>query len=774
MNATHRLGPVLALTLFACGGSSSTVTAPAPTAATTGAENPMPSSIADPTFLEQYAVTYRFNQGQPGRFAFTRDGGTVLFLRSPARTFVNDLWVHDVATGEERVLLTAEQVLNGGTEQLSEEELARRERMRMAARGIAAFDLSPDGASILVPLSGRLFLVDRAAVGRPGAVRELRSDHGFPVDPRFSPDGRKIAVVREGDLFVIDVASGTETQLTHRASPSIEYGSAEFVAQEEMSRFEGYWWSPDSTSLLVQETDTSAVETMHILDPQHPENAPTTSPYPRPGRANARVRLGFVSLEAPRARARTSPDALRWVEWDRDRFPYVATVRWSAGADPFLLVQNRAQQDEVLLAIDVTTGRTRTLLTEHDDAWLNLDQDVPQVLAGGDQFLWTSERSGAWQLEIRARDGSLVRALTPGHLGYQSLLSVDEAHGRVFVRASSEPAELHVHEVRLDGSAIRALTEVDGTYEATFTGDGSRHVLVARTLGAAREVTIRETDTGRTLGTVRSVAEEPTFAPNVTLERVGDREFRAAILRPRNFVESQRYPVLVYVYGGPGHQQVMAERDRWLLPQWFADHGYIVVSFDGRGTPMRGREFERAIREDFISVPLEDQVAALEATLALHPEMDRTRVGIYGWSFGGYFSAMAVLRRPDVFHAGIAGAPVSEWRDYDTHYTERFLGLPEAEGTAGAYQRSSVLTFAARPVTETEPARPLLIVHGTADDNVYFSHAIKMGDALFRAGRPFDFLPLAGFTHMVPEPNASRRLQERMVGFFEQHLHGAR
>ncbi len=716
----------------------------------------VPVAIADPSFLEQYAVTYRFQQGHPTSFRITPEGDAVLFLRSTARSFVNDLWVFDVESAEERVLLTAERILGEADEELSAEERARRERMRMTSRGIASFDLSPDGRTLLVPLSGRLFLIDRARAGQEGAVRELVSSAGFPLDPRFSPDGKSIGVVRDGNLYVIDVASGHERRITTRPSDHIEFGAAEFVAQEEMSRYEGYWWSPDSRTLLVQETDTSHVERMHIMDPMHPERGPHESPYPRPGMPNAVVRLALVDAQG---------GPLRYVDWDRERYPYLATVRWVSGAPLTLLVQDRLQQDELLLAVDPLTRAARPLLTEHDDAWLNIDQDVPRWIAQGTRFLWTSERSGEPRLELRAADGALIHELTPPGFGHHSLLNVDETNGYAWVTASSEPTEMHVYRVALDGGrAPERLTEERGMHEAVVGRNGGIWVHTARPFDTARTSTVRRAD-GSVAGILRSVAEEIPFSPNVTIENVGEKQWRAAIVRPRNFDASLRYPVIVHVYAGPGVRYVSAERDRWLLNQWFADHGFIVVTFDGRGTPGRGREWERAIRGDFITVPLEDQVAALQAAGALHPEMDLERVGIYGWSFGGYFSAMAVLRRPDIYHAAIAGAPVTDWRDYDTHYTERYLGLPE--DTSNAYHRSSVLTYASEESTEE---RPLLIVHGTADDNVYFSHAIQLSNALFRAGRAHEFLPLAGLTHMVPEPIITQRLQTRIALFFGQHL----
>jgi dipeptidyl-peptidase-4 len=264
-------------------------------------------------------------------------------------------------------------------------------------------------------------------------------------------------------------------------------------------------------------------------------------------------------------------------------------------------------------------------------------------------------------------------------------------------------------------------------------------------------------------GKLTNVAEKPPFVPEVELAVVGDEpRLHAALIRPRNFDAMRRYPVVVNIYGGPTLQMVTLDRRRHLLNQWIADHGFIVVAIDNRGTPARNRPWERAIKGNFIELPLADQVRGLAALGEKYRELDLSRVGIYGWSFGGYASAMAVMQRPDVFHVGVAGAPVVDWADYDTHYTERYLGLP-ADNPSG-YHASSVLTYADRL------RRPLLIIHGTADDNVYFLHSMKLCDALFRAGRPYDFLPLAGFTHMVPDPLITQRLYGRIVDYFVEHL----
>jgi dipeptidyl-peptidase-4 len=253
----------------------------------------------------------------------------------------------------------------------------------------------------------------------------------------------------------------------------------------------------------------------------------------------------------------------------------------------------------------------------------------------------------------------------------------------------------------------------------------------------------------------------------VELTKVGEgKGFHAALVRPQKFEKRKRYPVIVNVYGGPlpptSSGMVTASMNRWLLAQWLADQGFIVVSLDGRGTPGRDHDWERAIGKRFGSVPLEDQVAGLQALGKKYRELDLKRVGIYGWSFGGYLSALGVLRRPDVFKAGVAGAPPTDWLDYDTHYTERYLGMPETD--AEAYREGSLLTYA------EDLQRPLLLIHGTSDDNVYFRHTLKLADALFRAGKEFDLLPLSSMTHMTPDPVVTERLYSRIAGYFQTHL----
>ena len=718
----------------------------------------VPGAGAEPaapdTFLRQLTLTRRFSAGVPNSHAITPAGDEVLFLRSGPRSNVHDLFAYDVSTRSERALLTANRILRGAEEHLSADEKARRERARQQARGIASFELSRDGRHLLVPLSGRLFVVERSS----GRVRELESASGYPIDPRFSPDARQVACVREGDVYVTQVETGIERRLTHGANDTLSHGLAEFAAQEEMGRYEGYWWSPDGTILAIQETNVAGLETLHIADPVHPEQEPQSWPYPRAGRENADVRLGL--LPAPGG-------STTWVAWDRTRYPYLASVTWKENAPLTILVQNRRQTEQQLLAVDLATGGTRRLLAEADRAWLNLDDSVPHWLTDGSAFLWATERGGAWQLELRSRAGRLLRTLTTPSLAYRSLLAVDEQRRVAWVTGGEEPTERHLFRVPLDlarGRPEQVSTE-PGIHGATFARDGAvgdLFVHMANPRSGTPSQTVQRWD-GSVVGTLQSVAEIPPFGVNMEIVTLGTPHFmRALVVRPHDFDPARRYPVWVKVYGGPLSQTVVASALRYLTHQWTADQGFVVVSIDGRGTPSRGRAWERAIRGDLIGVPLRDQVAGLRELGRRYPELDMDRVGIQGWSFGGYFSAMAVMRHPELFRAAVAGAPVVDWEDYDTHYTERYMGLP-AENAVG-YRAASVLTHAARL------SRPLLVIHGTDDDNVYFVHSMKLSDALFRAGKRFEFLPLSGFTHMVADPSTNERLERLQVDFMRRHL----
>lgn len=393
---------------------------------------------------------------------------------------------------------------------------------------------------------------------------------------------------------------------------------------------------------------------------------------------------------------------------------------------------------------------------------MNIDQEMPRWFPDGSAFLWTSEREGAWQLEMRDAEGQLKRVIVPPNLHYHNLVDFNARQRKIVFSGGSNPTELHLHTISLDGGHSQQLTAEAGLYGATYNTNQTLSVRSASTSTKMPVASVHDAE-GKWIADLPSVAEAPPFTPHALILQLPEsRDMYAEVLRPAQFEPGRKYPVIVYVYGGPHAIVVNASMAGNLLHQWLADQGFIVVSMDGRGTPGRGRDWERAIHKNFGTVPLEDQVAGLQALAKQVPEIDLSRVGITGWSFGGYMSALAVLRRPDVYKAGVAGAPVVDWLDYDTHYTERYLGLPEQN--SDAYRQGSLLTYA------NKLGGSLLLLHGTADDNVYFRHSLKLVDALFRNGQNFEILPLSGLTHMVPDPVVTERLWTRIADYFHAHL----
>lgn len=707
---------------------------------------------ADLRYFRELVETRNYSLGQPVSPQFTPDGKAVVFLRGGARDPVLRLYEFTIAEGKLREILAPEKLLQGAEEKLTAEERSRRERARQSLRGFTSFQLSKDGSQLLVALSGKLYVITRADT----RVTELPGRNW--IDPHFSPDGRAVAAVSGGELHVIDLETKVDAALTSGATETIQHAVAEFVAQEEMERHEGFWWSPDSQWIAYQETDNSGVESRFIADPLHPETPPAKNFYPRAGTNNAKVRLGIIAR---------SGGTTRWVEWDRENYPYLTRVVWKEPAAPLcLLVQNRTQQEEILFAVDPASGVTRELLREKDAAWLNLDsKPMPVWRKDGREFLWTTERNGAWQVELHSADGTLVRAITPIDFNLGQFIDLNETDRSIVVTGGPDPRERHLFRFALETKAEpQRLTRDGGRHDAIF-GEAKEQFLHHFNLldGHAGWEVLRTSDGGK-LGALPSVAERPSALPKVELTRTdGPRPMDAAIVRPRDFAKGKRYPVILDVYAGPHSKQVIAQADRYMIDQWMADRGYIVVLIDGRGTPGHGREWERAIRGNLIDVALADQVAGLQALARREPAMDLKRVGVVGWSFGGYFAAMAVMRQPDVFHCGVAGAPVATWENYDTFYTERYLGLPlqNQEG----YRLSNVLTYV------NDLRRPLLLIHGLTDDNVYAQHSMQLSEALFKAGKTFNFLPLLG-THMVSDPLLRLRRQTRIVEFFDGVLKG--
>ncbi|WP_394832213.1 S9 family peptidase [Pendulispora rubella] len=712
-------------------------------------------------FPYEFAVTRGYSLGSPKNLLPTEDGRTVLFLRARPREASQSLWEADLATGQIRELLRPD-ALKSGPEVLSLEERARRERQRISTTGFTAFRATRDGSKIVVSLSGRLYVFTRAS----GEVHELATGQGAVIDPQLSPDGTRVAYVRDHDVHVIALDGGKEIRVTTGGTAARTNGLAEFIAQEELERSRGYWWSPDGQEILYEEADLSPVQRLTITDPAHPEKPPTIFPYPRAGTPNAIVRLAIAPVPSS-GKASRQAGTVRKVTWDTSRYPYLATANWSKNAPPTIYVLDRVQQNGQLLAIDPKSGTTRTLLTEHDAAWINVDSSVPRWLPDGSGFLWSTERRGTWELELHDPRGELRSTVMGAAGGYRHLLALDAEKRIAYVNASTDPTRAEVWAAPLDGGAPAPVARAtDGTV-TTFFGEGTKvYAFAEDNKKGERRFGARKID-GSSEVAIPSLAEPPPFKPQVEYATVGDEGFHVALIRPRNFDPSKRYPLIDAVYGGPHSNVVTSDALAYLRSQWMADvTDAIVVAVDVHGTMWRGRAWERKLRERLGEVPLEGHVAAIAALAKKYPEIDANRVGIYGWSFGGYLTSLAILRRPDVFKVGVAGAPTVDQADYDTCYTERYLGIPPSP----AYENASLLTWAAKPPTEASPARPFLLVHGTADDNVYFSNSLKLADTMGKSGRPVEFVPLVGVTHMLYAPDVAGPAWTRMAHFLRDHL----
>jgi dipeptidyl-peptidase-4 len=712
----------------------------------------------DTQLLADATATLNFRLGQPTALAVTPDGA-VLFRRTPPREFAADLYELDTKTGTIKTLLAVADVLGTGDENLSDAEKARRERSRTATRGVVDVNVSADGMLVFVPLAGTFYLIDRTTGARRGI-----DPAGEAYDPRLSPDGSHVAFVRDGDLWLVDTKSGATPRRLTTHPEGIEYGVADFAAQEELGRTRGYWWSPDSKQLVFQRTDARKVDTLYVSDARHPEKPPVPFKYPRAGRPNATVDLAVVAVGGGEPHSLT---------WQLDRYPYLARVAWSASGPLSIVVLSREQTDLALIAFDAT-GEPRTLLTEHNDAWINLPETSsaniassrsgmgygsgsPLWLADG-TFLWMTESHGdRWAIDLHGPDGKVLRSIAKPELGVRDLIGVDGKD--ILVEASSDPLHSSVWRVPLDGGAPTQVTTQDGVIGDAGFENGVLAISIGLAGGGKQFLAL----VNGTWHELPSIAERPKLAPTTVLETVQleGRTHYVAITRPRAFDPNRTYPVLLKVYAGPHRQVVDTVRDGYVMDQWYADAGFIVVRSDGRGTPNRGATWERAILEDLITIPLADQVDALQAMGAKYPEMDMSRVGVTGWSFGGYFSAMAVLLRPDVFHAAVAGAPVTDWQLYDTAYTERYMRMPE-HNVAG-YERTSALTHAAKL------SRPLLVIHGITDDNVHFAHTLALIEALYVAHKRAEVITLSS-THMVPDPKLNLAKEQVQIDFFREKL----
>jgi dipeptidyl-peptidase 4 len=647
---------------------------------------------------------------------------------------VHALWVFDVTRGEERLVVDPRSIDAPDTD-LPPAERARRERARESGEGVVAFATDRDGIRASMAIGGQVVTAD---VGS-GAVQVLDSVPGA-FDPRIDPTGTRVAYVADGALHVV---AADDPDRVIATEDGVSWGAAEFIAAEEFSRTRGFWWSPDGRRLVAERVDESPVAEWHIASPTEPWTPPRSVRYPAAGTANAACSLAVFDLDGGRVD----------VGWDTMSFPYLLTVSWASDAPLTISVLSRDQRTMSIQTVDPIAGTCTEVLRHTDASWVEPVDGAPVWV--GDRLVTVADDDRARRVHV---DGE---PLSPPELQVRSVVDASTA-GVIVTGSFDDPTEVQLVRVGWDGEVGR-LSHAPGLHAAAVGGD----TLVVSAAGMDHDGSVVSILAGAApidgAPSLVSHAASPELDLSVRFLELGERRLRAALVMPASGGEGP-FPVLLDPYGGPHAQRVVQARSAYGTSQWFADQGFAVLVVDGRGTPGRGPEWERAVRGDLAGPVLEDQVDALMAAAEVEPRLDVSRVGIRGWSFGGYLAALAVLLRPDVFHAAVAGAPVTDWRLYDTGYTERYLGHPDTEPEC--YERTDLIPLASRL------ERPLMLVHGLADDNVVVAHTLQLSRALLEAGRPHSVLPLSGVTHMTPQEAVAENLLLLQVAFLKEHLGG--
>jgi len=699
------------------------------------------------SFPRLAARTKNFTLGLPRAFVVSPDGRRVLFLRSKTGTSSShSLWLYDVTSGTERELADSAVLLGESDEQLTAEERARRERMRVTSSGVVAFSTDKDARRVAFALSSRLFLVD-VVDGTP--AREVTTTASV-IDPCLDPTGRRVAYVGDDGLHVVDETDGDRLLAGPGGGdpPEVRWGLAEFAAAEELSRDRGFWWAPDGESLLVERYDETAVRLWHIADPADPEAEPTRVRYPQAGTDNALVSLALFGVHGDRVDVDWRSD----VALEGHVLEYLADVEWAAGR-PLLALLSRDQTRLEFREVDPATGRTTLVRVLNDDAWVELLPGTPRRLEDG-RLIHGVDLGETCHLAL---DGN---PFTPEGVQVRRVVSVEEAAVVALVSPSGSVGSIVLARMGTDGSLV-VLSAKDGIVSEAAAGGGT--VVVAQHARVHTVVVAEVRVDGEVAGSLTSVAEAVPLSPEPEILQVGSRDYPTVVLFPTGHVRgSRRLPVLMCPYGGPHVQTVVRSARAYLEEQWLADQGFVVVVADGRGMAGRGPAWDRLARHDFVGT-IDDQVEVLHGVAERYAgDVDTGRVAIRGWSFGGYVAALGVLRHPDVFAGAVAGAPVTDLRLYDTCYTERYLGHPS--DNADVYDANSLIPMA------SQLSRPLMLVHGLADDNVLVAHTLRLSSALLACAKPHEVLPLTGMTHMADDEVVAENLLLLQLDFLRRSL----
>ena len=720
------------------------------------------AACAEKLSIDRIFSAPSLNGTTPKSLKFSPDGSRVTYLQAKKDNLNQyDLWEYNLASNENKLLVNSVDIF-AGKEQLSDEEKARRERQRVYGSGIMEYQFSNDGQALLFPINGDLFYYNLNTRN----AKRLTQTSAFETDSKFSPKGNYVSYIREQNLYALDISSGKEIQLTTDGGGTIKNGMAEFVAQEEMDRMTGYWWSPNEKHIAFLKVDESPVKVVIRNEIYAEEIKLIEQRYPATGTNNVDIRLATVALKDKK---------IRFIDSGVERDIYLPRVKWLPdGKTLSYQWQSRDQQTLKLIAYSTKSRKQKTLLTEQSDHWINLHNDLVFLKSG--DFVWASERDGYKHIFKFDKNGKLLAQLTKGNWVVDNIENIDQVNGWLYFTGRADtPLERHLYKVPLSGKSPENVVRVskrNGTHSIVFSKDNKSYIDKFSNITTPTQVSLHQSSGERITWLAENTVTEkhpikPYFEQLIAPEfgslksDDGTTELYYKLYKPTNMKPGKQYPVIVKVYGGPHAQRVT---NRWQggdMMQYMAQQGYVVFQLDNRGSNYRGTAFEFPIYQNLATVEVDDQITGVKFLRTL-PFVDPKRVAIFGHSYGGYMALMNMFKAGDYFTAGVSGAPVTDWLLYDTHYTERYLNHPEKN--AQGYQSSSVFPYV------QNLKGPLMIYHGMADDNVLFTNTTKLIKALQDQNKQFELMTYPGSKHSMRGKKVKVHLNNTIMSFFDRHF----
>ncbi|HCM46462.1 MAG TPA: S9 family peptidase [Colwellia sp.] len=713
--------------------------------------------------IERIYSSPSLNGQTPKSLKFSPDGTRVTYLQGKAEDLYRyDLWEYNL-TSKENKLLVDSQSLFSGPESLSDEEKARRERQRIFGVGIMEYQFSQDGSALLFPLNGDIYYYHLATK----TAKRLTETAGFETDVKFSPKGNYVSYIREQNIYVLNIVSGEERQLTINGASTIKNGMSEFVAQEEMARMTGYWWSPDEKHIAFLRVDETPVKIV-IRNEIYAEKIELIEQrYPATGTNNVHIQLAVTDIQGKK---------IRFVDMGENKDIYLPRVKWLTDSKKLSYQwQSRDQKILVLKTYDLKKRRQKTLLTETSTHWLNLHKDLT-FLSDNKTFIWASERDGYKHLYHYNLKGELISQLTKGAWVVDSLTRIDEKNGWVYFTGRADtPLERHLYKVPLSGKSpenVQRITKRNGFHSIKFSATSESYIDSFSNTKTPKQVSLHlATGEHITWLAENKISADHPVAPyydDLVMPEFGSlksddgqADLYYKLYKPKNMKPGKKYPVIVRVYGGPHAQLVTNSWKGADITQYMLQQGYIVYQLDNRGSNYRGTAFEFPIYETLGQVEVTDQITGVKYLHSL-PYVDKERIGVFGHSYGGYMALMTMFKAGNYFKAGVSGAPVTDWMLYDTHYTERYLNHPKVNATG--YKQSSVFPYI------DGLNGPMMVYHGMADDNVLFTNTTKLIKGLQDKGKLFELMTYPGSKHSMRSKKVKVHLNTTIIDFFDRHF----